>query len=254
MYPSGRYPDGIEGKNFYQKDAPDFAPEWIRTVRIWSESSSRELEYFVCEDEATLLYLANLGTIPLHIWMSRVDSLDRPDWCVLDLDPKEAPFKHVIRIALAIRRLCQEIELPTFVKTSGSSGLHVMIPLGARYSYEGSRTLGHLLAQIIVRELPAIATVQRNIDARQGKVYLDYLQNRRGQLIVAPYSVRPLSGAPVSAPLRWREVRKGLEIGRHTIRSLPRRLARMKDDPVLPVLEVETDLASVLTRLQEAAD
>ena len=186
--------------------------------------------------------------------MSRVDSLDRPDWCVLDLDPKEAPFEHVIRIALAIRRLCEEIELPTFVKTSGSSGLHVMIPLGARYTYENSRTLGHLLAQIIVRELPAIATVQRNIGRRQGKVYIDYLQNRRGQLIVAPYSVRPLPGAPVSAPLRWREVKPGLKIGRYTIRTLPRRVRRMKDDPVRPVLERSPDLADVLSRLQEIVE
>ena len=246
-----RYPDGIDGKNFYQKDAPDFAPDWIRTVAIWSDSSSRELEYFVCEDEASLLYLANLGTIPLHIWMSRVTELDRPDFCVLDLDPKEAPFEHVIEIALAIRSLCQEIELETFVKTSGSTGLHVLIPLGARYTYEQSRTLGQLLAQIIVRRLPAIATVQRNLAARQGKVYIDYLQNRRGQLIVAPYSVRPLPGAPVSAPLRWREVKPGLEIGKHTMRTLPRRVRRMKDDPILPVLELRTDLAAVLGRLQE---
>jgi bifunctional non-homologous end joining protein LigD len=246
-----RYPDGIDGKNFYQKDAPDFAPDWIRTVSIWSDSSSRELEYFVCEDEASLLYLANLGTIPLHIWMSRVTALERPDFCVLDLDPKEAPFQHVIEIALAIRSLCQEIELPTFVKTSGSTGLHVLIPLGARYTYEQSRTLGQLLAQIIVRRLPAIATIQRNLAARQGKVYIDFLQNRRGQLIVAPYSVRPLPGAPVSAPLRWHEVKPGLEIGRHTIRTLPRRVRRMKDDPILPVLDLETDLAAVLRGLQE---
>jgi len=246
-----RYPDGIDGKNFYQKDAPDFAPDWIRTVAIWSDSSSRELEYFVCEDEASLLYLANLGTIPLHIWMSRVTELERPDFCVLDLDPKEAPFEHVIEIALAIRSLCQEIELETFVKTSGSTGLHVLIPLGARYTYEQSRTLGQLLAQIIVRRRPAIATVQRNLAARQGKVYIDYLQNRRGQLIVAPYSVRPLPGAPISAPLRWREVKPGLEIGVHTMRTLPRRVRRMKDDPILPVLELRTDLAAVLGRLQE---
>jgi bifunctional non-homologous end joining protein LigD len=247
-----RYPDGIEGKNFYQKDAPDFAPDWIRTVAIWSDSSSRELEYFVCEDEASLLYLANLGTIPLHIWMSRVTELEHPDFCVLDLDPKEAPFEHVIEIALAIRSLCREIELPTFVKTSGSTGLHVLIPLGARYTYEQSRTLGQLLAQIIVRRLPAIATIQRNLAARQGKVYIDYLQNRRGQLIVAPYSVRPLPGAPVSAPLRWREVKPGLEIGKHTMLTLPPRVRRMKDDPILPMLELETDLAAVLLRLQES--
>jgi bifunctional non-homologous end joining protein LigD len=247
-----RYPDGIDGKNFYQKDAPDFAPDWIRTVAIWSDSSSRELEYFVCEDEASLLYLANLGTIPLHIWMSRVSELERPDFCVLDLDPKDAPFEHVIEIALAIRSLCQEIELPTFVKTSGSTGLHVLIPLGARYTYEQSRTLGQLLAQITVRRLPAIATIQRSLAAREGKVYIDYLQNRRGQLIAAPYSVRPLPGAPVSAPLRWREVKPGLEIGKHTIRTLPRRVRRMKDDPILPVLALETDLAAVLLRLQES--
>ncbi len=248
-----RYPDGVDGKNFYQKDAPDFAPDWIRTVAIWSDSSSRELEYFVCEDEASLLYLANLGTIPLHIWMSRVTELERPDFCVLDLDPKEAPFKHVIEIALAIRSLCQEIDLPTFVKTSGSTGLHVLVPLGARYTYEQSRTLGQLLAQIIVRRLPAIATVQRNLAARQGKVYIDYLQNRRGQLIVAPYSVRPLPEAPVSAPLRWREVKPGLEIGKHTIRTLPRRVRRMKDDPILPVLDLAPDLVAVLGRLEERA-
>jgi bifunctional non-homologous end joining protein LigD len=247
-----RYPDGIDGKNFYQKDAPDFAPDWIRTVGIWSDSSSRELEYFVCEDEASLLYLANLGTIPLHIWMSRVTELEHPDFCVLDLDPKEAPFEHVIEIALAIRSLCREIELPTFVKTSGSTGLHVLIPLGARYTYEQSRTLGQLLAQIIVRRLPAIATIQRNLAARQGRVYIDYLQNRRGQLIVAPYSVRPLPGAPVSAPLRWREVKPSLEISKHTVRTLPRRVRRMKDDPILPVLELRTDLAAVLLRLQES--
>ncbi len=246
-----RYPDGIDGKSFYQKDAPDFAPDWIRTVSIWSDSSSRELEYFVCENEASLLYLANLGTIPLHIWMSRVTALERPDFCVLDLDPKEAPFQHVIEIALAIRSLCQEIELPTFVKTSGSTGLHVLIPLAARYTYEQSRTLGQLLAQIIVRRLPAIATIQRNLAARQGKVYIDFLQNRRGQLIVAPYAVRPLPGAPVSAPLRWREVKSGLQIGRHTIRTLPRRVRRMKDDPILPVLDLETDLSTVLRGLQE---
>jgi bifunctional non-homologous end joining protein LigD len=173
---------------------------------------------------------------------------------VFDLDPKEATFEYVIRIALVIRRLCEEIELPTFVKASGSSGLHIMIRLGARYTYEGSRTLGLLLAEIIVRELPAIATVQRNIDRRQGKVYIDYLQNRRGQLIVTPYSVRPLPGAPVSAPLRWREVKSDPKIGTYTIRTLPPRIRRMKDDPVRPVLEMSPNLADVLGRLQEIVE
>jgi bifunctional non-homologous end joining protein LigD len=145
-----RYPDGIDGKSFFQKNAPGFQPEWIRTERIWSEGSERDIDYFVARDVASLVYLANLGTIPLHIWASRLSALDRPDWCVLDLDPKVAPFTDVIRIALAIRELCRDIELPTFVKTSGSSGLHVLIPLGGQLEYEQSRSLGQLLANLVV--------------------------------------------------------------------------------------------------------
>ena len=107
-----RYPDGIDGKSFFQKDAPGFAPDWIRTERIWSEDTQREIDYFVCDDEASLLYVVNLGTIPLHIWASRAPTLERPDWCVLDLDPKGAPFEHVVEVAQAARKLCERIGLP----------------------------------------------------------------------------------------------------------------------------------------------
>lgn len=244
-----RYPDGIEGKSFYQKNAPVSTPEWIRTVNVASESSEKSIDYFVCDDEASLLYLANLGSIPLHIWASRVGSLERPDWCILDLDPKGAPFADVVEIARRIHRLCEEIELPSFVKTSGSSGLHVLVPLGRAFTYDQSRSLGELLARIVVEELPEHATVARSVDAREGKVYVDYLQNRRGQLLAAPYSVRPVTGALVSAPLRWREVTGALRLDRFTIRSMPRRLAQMKDDPLLEVLETAPDLHGALTRL-----
>ncbi|MFW6084022.1 MAG: DNA ligase D [Gemmatimonadota bacterium] len=244
-----RYPDGIEGKSFYQKNAPVSTPEWIRTVNVASESSEKSIDYFVCDDEASLLYLANLGSIPLHVWASRVGSLERPDWCILDLDPKGAPFGDVVEIARRLHRLCDEIELPSFVKTSGSSGLHVLVPLGRAFTYEQSRTLGELLARIVVEELPERATIARSLEAREGKVYIDYLQNRRGQLLAAPYSVRPVSGALVSAPLRWREVTGTLRLDRFTIRSMPRRLARMKDDPLLDVLETAPDLHAALTGL-----
>ena len=116
-----RFPDGIDGKSFYQKDAPDWSPDWIRTVTVWSESSDRSLDYFVAEDVETLLYLANLGTIPLHIWHSRVDALERPDWCLIDLDPKNAPFAHVVEAAAFLHELCGEIGLPHYVKTTGST-------------------------------------------------------------------------------------------------------------------------------------
>ncbi len=244
-----RYPDGIEGKSFYQKNAPVSTPEWIRTVNVASESSETSIDYFVCDDEASLLHLANLGSIPLHIWASRVGSLGRPDWCILDLDPKGAPFADVIEIARRLHRLCEEIELPNFVKTSGSSGLHVLVPLGRAFTYEQSRTLGELLARIVVEELPGRATVTRSVQDREGRVYVDYLQNRRGQLLAAPYSLRPVPGALVSAPLRWREVTGELRLDRFTIRSMPRRLAQMKDDPLLEVLEPAPDLHGALGRL-----
>ncbi|MFO7587796.1 MAG: DNA ligase D [Gemmatimonadota bacterium] len=246
-----RYPDGIDGKSFYQKNAPASTPEWIRTVTVASESSDKEIDYFVCDDEASLLYLANLGSIPLHVWASRVGSLDRPDWCILDLDPKGAPFSGVVAIARRLHRLCDEIGLENFVKTSGSSGLHVLIPLGRAFAYEQSRTLGELLARLVVEELPDIATVTRSVDEREGKVYVDFLQNRRGQLLAAPYSVRPVPGALVSAPLRWREVNGKLRLDRFTIRSMPARLARMRDDPLLGVLDEAPDLPAALGRLAE---
>jgi bifunctional non-homologous end joining protein LigD len=248
-----RFPDGIEGKSFYQKDAPGFVPDWIRTERIWSGHAERDIDYFVCDDQASLLYLVNLGTIPLHIWSSRVGSLQTPDWCILDLDPKGAPFTDVVEVAIAIRALCEVIELPSFVKTSGASGLHVLLPLAAELTYEQSRLLGELLSRVIVTELPAIATIIRKIDARAGRVYLDYLQNRHGQTIASPFSVRPLPGAPVSTPLRWSEVGPRLDPGSFTIKTLQRRLDRLGGDPLLPVLSSKPDLAKVLTRLQERA-
>ena len=247
-----RYPDGIQGKSFYQKDAPDWAPYWIRTITLWSDSSERELSYFVAEDVETLLYLANLGTIPLHIWHSRVPSLALPDWCLLDLDPKDAPFEHVIEVALFLHSLCEEVGLPHYVKTSGSSGLHVLIPLGRRMSYDQSVTLGQLLARVTVQALPEIATVERTVRKRGGKVYLDYLQNREGQLVAAPFSVREKPGATVSTPLRWKEVRKGLALTDYTIASVPRRMRALKEgDPLLPVLGESADLLSALERLME---
>jgi bifunctional non-homologous end joining protein LigD len=244
-----RYPDGIGGKNFYQKDAPEWTPEWVRTESIWSESTQKEIRYFVCDHEESLLYLANLGAIPLHLWSSRASSLPQPDWCILDLDPKEAPFEHVVKIARAIRELCDEIGLPCFVKTSGSTGLHVLLPLGRQCTYDQSRAMGELLARVIVNELPDIATVTRSPSRRGGKVYIDFLQNRHGQLLVSPFCVRPLPKAPVSAPLSWKEVNRGLHIERFTMENVVQRMRRLKEDPLRPVLDLEPDLLGGLQKL-----
>ena len=228
-----RYPNGITGKSFFQKNAGDGR------------------EYFLCQSEDDLLRLANLGAIPLHIAASRVASIDRPDWCILDLDPKGAPFRDVVRIALAIGDLCDEIELPSFVKTSGGSGLHVLIPMGAQHDHDLVRQLAELLARVIVDRLPAIATTERSIPARKGRVYVDALQNGRGKLLAAPYSVRPHPGAPVSTPLAWSEVSAKLDVRKLNLRTVPKRLRKLGEDPLLPVLELRPDLMTALSKLSD---
>ncbi len=244
-----RYPDGIGGKSFFQKNAPEFVPEWIRVEGIWSGEGGEESRAFVCDDVETLAYLINLGSIPLHLWSSRMRSLQRPDWCLLDLDAKDAPFESVVTVARALRRLCRQIGLDCFAKTSGGSGMHVLIPLGGSCTHQQSRQLADLLARVVARELPEVASLVRTPAMREGRVYLDCLQNGHGKLLVAPFSVRPLPGAPVSMPLRWREVRPRLDPRRFTIASAPARLRRWRSDPLAPVLELEPDLQGALDRL-----
>ncbi|HEY9230064.1 MAG TPA: DNA ligase D, partial [Gemmatimonadaceae bacterium] len=244
-----RFPDGIDGKSFYQKDAHEFAPEWIRTYPIWSEDTQRDINYFVCDDVESLLYVANLGSIPMHIWNSRIGSLAQPDWCVIDLDPKEAPFSDVIRCAIVFRELCEKIGLPSYVKTTGKTGLHILVPLARQCTFEQSRTLGELLSRVALRQVGDIATITRHVTKRGDKVYLDYLQNRTGQLIVAPFSVRPLPGASVSMPLRWEEVNESLNPRDHTIKTAVQRMEAFGRDPVVQVLEDKPDLPAVLQRL-----
>jgi bifunctional non-homologous end joining protein LigD len=244
-----RFPDGINGKSFFQKDAPGFAPEWLRTERMWSEQSQRELDYFVCDSEAGLVYLINMGTIPLHIWGSRVATLETPDWCILDLDPKGAPFANVVKVARVIKDLCDDIKLPAYIKTSGSSGLHVLLPMGRQCTFEQTRTLGGLLARLVASDLPDIATITRQVSRRDGRVYIDYVQNGHGRLLVAPFSARPVPGAWMSMPLKWNEVGLKLEIGHYTIKNAVTRMQKLKDDPLLPVLTDTPDLPGVLERL-----
>jgi bifunctional non-homologous end joining protein LigD len=243
-----RYPDGIDGKSFFQKDAPAYAPSWLRLETMWSEHAEREIRYFVLDDLESLLYVANMGTIPLHVWSSRVAALERPDWCILDLDPKGAPLKHVVEIARNVHALCQDVGLTNFVKTSGSTGLHVLVPLGARYTYEQSRTLAELLARFTAKSLPEIATIVRSVSDRDGKVYLDYLQNGHGRLLVSPFCVRPLPGAPVSMPIEWSQVNARLKLERFTIRTA-RKWLGSHGDPLAPVLTDSTDMLAALDKL-----
>src|SRR6059036_1780919 len=246
-----RYPDGINGKSFYQKDAPGFVPDWIQTIPIWSEDTQRDIQYFVANDIETLVYLVNLGTIPLHIWMSRTDDLTKPDWCLIDLDPKEAPFEHVITLAKTMRKVCEQVEMPAFVKTTGKSGLHIMLPLGRQMTYDQCLKFAMLFARLVTDRHPDVATTQRTISKREGKVYVDAFQNRAGQLMVAPYSVRPTPGAPVSLPIDWDEVNAKLRNSNFTIGNARKRMEKLGHDPVVKVLESKPKLMGVLERLNK---
>jgi bifunctional non-homologous end joining protein LigD len=248
-----RYPDGIDGDMFYQKDMPDWVPPWLRTTTLWSEHSQREIHYVLIDDADGLAFVANLASIPIHAWASRIADLERPDWTIIDLDPKNAPREHVVPLALAIHRLCDDIGLPNFVKTSGQSGLHVLIPLGGQCTFDQARTLAYLIGLIIERQHPDMATTHRNPAARGGRVYLDWGQNAHGQLLVAPYSVRPVAGAPVSMPLVWDEVVPGLDAKQFHMRNALDRITSWASDPIAPVLELRPDLAAALTALEKYA-
>lgn len=239
-----RYPDGIHGKSFFQKNAPEFVPDWVPTCRI------EDTEYFVCEDLQALLYVINLGCIPLHAWSARRDSIEHPDWTILDLDPKGAPFSHVVRVAKHVHGLLAPLDAPHFIKTSGQDGLHILIPLDASLTHEEAKTFAEVLARVVASELPEIATVARPLGDRGGKVYVDFLQNGFGKTIAAPLSVRPRPRAPVSTPIDWKEVNARLDPNRFTIGSVPARLKK-RGDPMREALGPSIDVPSVLAALTE---
>ncbi|HVM94980.1 MAG TPA: DNA ligase D [Candidatus Acidoferrales bacterium] len=243
-----RYPDGIEGKSFFQKNAPAFTPQWVQTCHI------DDTDFFICNDLQTLLYVINSGCIPLHVWSARKATLQTPDWSILDLDPKGAPFADVVRVARHIHKLLEELNLEHFLKTSGQDGLHILVPLGAKLSHEEARTFAEVLARVVALEQPQVATTTRAVGSRGGKVYVDFLQNGEGKTIASPLSVRPRPGAPVSMPLAWRELTASLDPKRFTIANAVNRLKR-RGDPMRSVLngavDVREALLALAARLQE---
>jgi bifunctional non-homologous end joining protein LigD len=193
----------------------------------------------------------NLGTIPLHLWASRLSKPQNPDWCIIDLDPKTAPFADVVTLARAVHELCEEIGLPSFCKTSGQKGLHVLVPLSGQLTHAQSVTLAELIASTVEKQHGGIATTARHIPSRRGRVYLDCYQNGYGKTIAGPFSARPVPGATVSVPLKWSEVNGKLDPRKFTLRTAPARMKRLRDDPLAPVLTLQPDLTAALARLSE---
>jgi bifunctional non-homologous end joining protein LigD len=243
-----RYPNGIEGESFYQKDMTGKAPDWIELFP-YTTSDEKDKNYMVCNKESDLLYMINLGCIEIHPWSSTRKKPDNPDWCLIDLDPSDTnTFEQVIQVAQTTKKVLDAIGVEGYCKTSGSTGIHIYIPLKPKYSYDECQLFGRWIAMQVHEQLPEITSVERIVKNRKGKLYVDFLQNRPGATLAAPYSARPKPGATVSMPLHWDEVKKGLKLKDFTIKNSYDRVKSV-GDIFKGVLTNGIDLGKVLKQL-----
>jgi bifunctional non-homologous end joining protein LigD len=242
-----RNPNGIADKGFFQKDAGEHFPSWIKTSAVFSASTQKKVQYTVCNDTATLLYLANLGCIEMNPWNSTIKSPDKPTYLILDIDPSEKnSFEQVIEAAQTINAILEEAGAPSYCKTSGATGLHIYVPLSAKY--EQVRSFGEIIAGIAQQQLSSFTSLERSLKKRGNKIYIDYLQNSRGQTIASAYSVRPVAGAQVSAPLLWKEVKPGLHPSQFNIFNIEKRIKK-SGDMFSGTLKKGINIASCLKKL-----
>lgn len=247
-----RFPNGIEEQSFYQKDASDNIPDWIKTTQVYSESNDKYIDYIYCNDKATLAYLNNLGCIDLNPWNSSLPDLEHPDFMVLDLDPsKKNSFDDVIETALQVNEVLNSIKVKGYCKTSGSTGIHIYIPMAGKYDFDQVKDFAHILMTQVNEKLSKITTLERSLQKRDDKkIYLDYLQNRTGQTLASVYSLRPKEGASVSMPLEWEELKPGLKPTDFNIHNALERI-KEKGDLFKPVLGRGIDMMKVLELLQD---
>lgn len=237
-----RYPDGINSAFFYQKDIPD-PPPWVSTVPI--ESEERIINYAIINNLETLIWSVNLGCIEVHPWLSTVPNLDYPTYVIFDLDPMEpAVFSDAVKIAHFIRILLSELRLEAFPKISGATGIHIYLPLKSRYSFKQTSLFVKNIGEIIINSFPELATNERKVSRRSGKVYIDHLQNLKGKTIASVYSLRPFRGAPVSIPTTWDEL-TDVHPGMFNIDTAPERIKKM-GDYFSPLLYLQQELPTSL--------
>lgn len=241
-----RFPGGIHGPSFYQKDVKGKAPDWAETFP-YENGDGEKKEYLVGTDEASLLWMASLGCIEINPWFSRVQHPDNPDYCVIDLDPDKHSFDQVVEAALETKKVLDAIDVPSYCKTSGSTGMHIYIPLNAKYDYDQSQMFAKIIVNLVHKQIPDYTSLERMIAARKGKMYLDFLQNRPGATIAGPYSLRPKQGATVSMPLHWDEVKPGLKMKDFNIFNAIERL-KVEGDLFKGVLGKGIDLKKAINK------
>jgi bifunctional non-homologous end joining protein LigD len=244
-----RFPGGIHGPSFYQKDVKGKAPDWITKTFPYTTSDGEHKEYLVGSDEAVLLWMSSLGCIEMNPWFSRIQSPDNPDYCVIDLDPDKNTFDQVIAAALEVKNVLDAIDVPCWCKTSGSTGMHIYIPLAGQYSYDQSQMFARIVVDIVHKQIPDYTSLERMVVNRKGKMYLDFLQNRPGATIAGPYSLRPKVGATVSMPVHWDEVKPGLTMKHFTIFNSIDRL-KVEGDLFKGVLGKGIDLEKTIKKAQ----
>ena len=248
-----RFPDGIKGKSFYQKDVTGKVPDWMDTYLYHSEGDKTDKHFLITNNEATLLYVANLGAIEMNPWSSTVKKPDHPSFCIIDIDPDKNSFEEVIEAALMTKKVLDDMNVPSYCKTSGSTGLHVYIPLGEKYTYEQSKEFARIIVTLVHQELPGFTTLERKLADRKGKMYLDFLQNRPQATIASVYSLRPKPGATVSMPLDWEEVKPGLKMSDFTIYNAVERVLE-KGDLFKPVLGEGIDMEKAIAMFENEND
>jgi bifunctional non-homologous end joining protein LigD len=226
-----RHPNGMKAKGFFQKDAADNTPSYVSCKKIFSESNNKEVNYIVCDNIETLVYLNNLGCIEINPWHSTVKALDKPDYLMIDIDPSDKnTFEQVVEVALTVKKILDKAGADCFCKTSGATGMHVYVPTGKKYTFDQVKDFAYLVCMMVNEELKDFTTLERNLSKRNSKhIYMDYLQNRRGQTIASVYSLRPKPGATVSTPLLWEEVKPGLSPKNFTIYNSLERVKKMGD-------------------------
>ena len=244
-----RNPNGINDKGFYHKDAGENAPAFVDVFKVKSESNQKIIDYIVCNNKATLLYVANLGCIEINSWNSTTKKIGNPTWMVIDIDPGDKnKFTEVVDTALATKMVLDKAGVSSYCKTSGASGLHVYVPLKNKYDYETVRDFAHIIASLVQEQLPETTTLERSLSKRGPKIYIDYLQNSAGQTLASVYSIRPVPGASVSTPLDWKEVNHQLSPQQFTIENILLRVER-KGDLFLPVLNESNSIDKALKAL-----